>query len=162
MLDQFVVFCAQYLPSLILGVAIVFLVRLEKSRRMSAIALFLISSGVAFIADKVLNRLIESPRPFMVNDIAPLFPHSVDNGFPSEHVLLAIVVAGVIFAYNRKLGILLAILGLVVGSARVIANVHHPIDVVGGVAIALISIFCAHRVLSLQRVKDFLNGKGTK
>lgn len=93
----------------------------------------------------------------MVNDIAPLFPHSADNGFPSEHVLFAMVIAGVVFAYNRKLGVILAILGLIVGSARVIANVHHPIDVIGGIAIALMSIFCAYRVLSLQKVRDFLN-----
>ena len=162
MLDQFVVFWAQYLPFLILGVAIVFLLRLEKPRRVSAVALFLVSSGIAFVADKMLNRLIESPRPFLVNDIAPLFPHSADNGFPSEHVLFAIVIASVIFAYNRKLGIILAILGLVVGSARVLANVHHPIDVIGGIGIALVSIFCAHRMLSLQKVKDFLATKSTK
>lgn len=98
----------------------------------------------------------------MVNDIAPLFPHSIDNGFPSEHVLLAIVVAGVVFAYNRKLGVILAILGLVVGSARVIANVHHPIDIIGGAAIALISIFCAHWVLSTKKVQNFLIKKIAK
>ena len=162
MLDQFIVFCAQYLPFLILGIAVVFLARLEKSRRASAVLLLLVSSGTAFVDDKILNRLIESPRPFMVNDIAPLFSHSADNGFPSEHVLFAIVIASVIFAYNRKLGVALAILGLVVGSARVIANVHHPIDVIGGIGIALISVFCAHRVLSLQKVRDFLNTKTAK
>lgn len=98
----------------------------------------------------------------MVSDIPPLFPHSIDNGFPSEHVLLAIIVAGVVFAYNRKLGVILAILGLVVGSARVLANVHHPIDIIGGVTIALISIFCAHCVLSIQKVRDFLSTKIAK
>lgn len=162
MLDQFVVFCAQYLPFLILGVAIILLVRLEKSQRISATLLLFVSSGVAFVIDKVLNRLIESPRPFTVNDIAPLFPHSADNGFPSEHVLFALIIASVVFAYNRKLGVILAILGLMVGLARVIANVHHPIDVIGGVAIALTSIFCAHWVLSLQKVKNFLSTKTAK
>lgn len=157
MLDQIIIFCAQYLPFLIIGIAVIFFARLEKSRRISALVLFATSSGIAFIADKILNCLIESPRPFMVNDIAPLFPHSADNGFPSEHVLFAMVIAGVVFAYNRKLGVILAILGLIVGSARVIANVHHPIDVIGGIAIALMSIFCAYRVLSLQKVRDFLN-----
>lgn len=162
MFDQFVIFCAQYLPFLILGVAVIFFIRLERSRQVSVLALFVISSGIAFVADKILNRLVESPRPFMVNDIAPLFPHSIDNGFPSEHVLLAIVVAGVVFAYNRKLGVILAILGLVVGSARVIANVHHPIDIIGGAAIALISIFCAHWVLSTKKVQNFLIKKIAK
>lgn len=162
MFDNLVIFCAQYLPFLILGVAIVFLLRLEKPRRVSAVTLFLVASGIAFIVDKMFNRLVESPRPFMVNDIVPLFSHSADNGFPSEHVLFAIVVASVVFAYNRKLGIILAILGLVVGLARVIANVHHPIDVIGGIGIALASSFFAHRVLSLQKVKYFLATKSTK
>ena len=79
MFDQFVIFCAQYLPFLILGVAVIFFIRLERSRQVSVLALFVISSGIAFVADKILNRLVESPRPFMVNDIAPLFPHSIDN-----------------------------------------------------------------------------------
>ncbi len=160
--DQIIIFCAQYLPFLILGIAVIFFARLEKSRQVSAVILFLVSSGIAFVADKVLNRLIESPRPFMVSDIAPLFPHSADNGFPSEHVLFALIIASVVFAYNRKLGVILVILGLIVGSARVIANVHHPIDIIGGIVIALFSIFCAHRVLSFQKVRDFLSAKAAK
>lgn len=159
MFDQVVTFCAQYLPFVSLAIALIFIAGLEKLHRVSAVILFTISAGVAFIADKILNRLIESPRPFMVNDIAPLFEHSSDNGFPSEHVLLAILIASVIFIYNRRLGYILAILALIIGSARVIANVHHPIDVLGGAAIGMISVFCVYLVLSSKRVRDLLHEK---
>jgi len=151
MLDQIIIFCAQYLPFLILGIAVIFFARLEKSRRISALVLFATSSVIAFIADKILNRLIESPRPFMVNDIVPLFPHSADNGFPSEHVLFAMVIASVVFAYSRKLGIVLGILALVIGLARVAAYVHHPIDVLGGMLIAFVAVSGTFYVLSRPR-----------
>lgn len=161
MFDQITIFSAQYLPIVIVAITAVFLVLLEKARRMLALALLMASSIIAFALDKILNRLVESPRPFMVEGVAPLFAHSTDNGFPSEHVLLAVVLASVVFAYNRKLGIILAVLGLIVGAARVIANVHHPIDIAGGAVIAISSVFIAHRLLSLPKVQSLLKYKIT-
>lgn len=161
MFDQITIFSAQYLPILIVAITAVFLVLLEKTRRMSALALLAASSIIAFPLDKILNWLVESPRPFMVEGVVPLFAHSTDNGFPSEHVLLAVVLASVVFAYNRKLGIILAVLGLLVGAARVIANVHHPIDIVGGAVIAVIAVCVAHHLLSLPKVQSLLKYKNT-
>jgi undecaprenyl-diphosphatase len=162
MFDQLIIFVAQYLPFITAGVALWYILRLEISKRKSALVLLVLASAVAFVVDKILSSLISSPRPFVAQDIAPLFYHTADNGFPSEHVLFAMVIAGVLFAYNRVLGIILGILALFIGLARVIANVHHPIDIIGGAIIALISVFCAYRILSVQKVKDFLNAKSTK
>lgn len=162
MANTLIIFSAQYLPFIIAGVTLWYILRLEITKRKSALGLLVLSSVIAFAIDKILNQVISSPRPFVIEGIAPLFPHSVDNGFPSEHVVLAIVLAGVVFVYNKKLGIILAIFGLIVGSARVIANVHHPIDIIGGAIIALASIFCAHWVLSTKKVQNFLIKKIAK
>ena len=162
MTDTLLIFSAQYLPFLIVIVAILFMAKLEILLWRSAVALLFSASVIAFVTDKILNLIVFSPRPFVIKDVVPLFPHLADNGFPSEHVLFAMVIASVVFVYNRKLGVALGILALIVGLARVAANVHHPIDVIGGIVIAVTSTFCAHWVLSLQKVKNFLSTKIAK
>jgi undecaprenyl-diphosphatase len=159
MVQTIVIFCAQYLPFLIIAVALWFLLRLEISKRKSALGLLVLASTVAFVIDKILNQIISSPRPFVMKDITPLFAHAADNGFPSEHVLFAMVIASIVFAYNRKLGVILSILALGIGLARVIANVHHPIDVLGGAVIAITSVWGSYYVISRQRIQSLLGIK---
>ena len=43
-----------------------------------------------------------TPRPFVVQHVAPLFPRDADNGFPSDHTLLATFFAVCVFFYSRK------------------------------------------------------------
>lgn len=159
MFDQLIIFCAQYLPFLIVAVALWFILRLEISRRKSALGLMVFGSAIAFALDKILNQIIVSPRPFVIEDIAPLFPHVADNGFPSEHVLFAVLIANIVFVYNRKLGITLGILALIIGLARIAANVHHLIDVLGGTVIAIVSVLIAWHVISLPKVQSLLRVK---
>lgn len=159
MFDQLIIFCAQYLPFLVAAVALWFLLRLEILKRKSALGLLMLASTVALVTDKILNRIISSPRPFVIEDVAPLFPHAADNGFPSEHVVFAMVIASLVFVYNRKLGITLGILALIIGLARIIANVHHSIDVLGGAVIAIASVLGAWYVISLPKVQSLLKVK---
>lgn len=156
MIEAIVILCAQYLPFLVVAIALWFIFRLEISKRKSALWLMVFGSAVAFVIDKILNRIISSPRPFVVKDITPLFAHVADNGFPSEHALFAMVIACVVFVYNRRLGLILGILALSIGTARVIANVHNPIDIFGGIVIAIASVWGAWRVITLQRVQSLL------
>lgn len=157
-----IIFFAQYLPFALVGIALWFMLRFEILKRKSALALLVLASAFAFVIDKILNQLISSPRPFVVEGINPLFSHAVDNGFPSEHVLFAMVIAGVIFVYNRKLGIILGILAIMIGIARIVAYVHHPIDVLGGIAIALVSVFSAWHLLSRPKIQSVLGIKSSK
>lgn len=156
MTETLIVFSAQYLPFLIVAIALWFILRLEIPKRKFALGLLLSATGVAFIIDKILNSLVSSPRPFVIENVAPLFPHVADNGFPSEHVLFAMVIASMVFVYSRKLGIALGILALIIGLARIVANVHHPIDIFGGVVIAIVSVFIAWHVISLPKVQSLL------
>jgi|SRR3989344_1417072 len=140
MLDQFIIFCAQYLYLVIAGIGFFFLLFSERSIKKGVLAVGTVSTVLALVADKTFNQLIESPRPFLSEGVVALFPHVVSNGFPSEHVLFAIVIAGTIFIFNKKLGGFLAVLGLVVGYGRVFANVHHPVDILGALIIGITSV----------------------
>lgn len=79
------------------------------------------------------------PRPFVVNNFTPLIPHAPDNGFPSDHALLVASIAIIGTYINRKLGIVLWILAVLVGIGRVYVGVHHAIDVVGSFLIAILA-----------------------
>lgn len=140
MLDQLIIFCAQYLYLVIAGIGFFFLLLSERSIKKEILVIGVISVTLALATDKILNQLIESPRPFLNEGVVALFPHVASNGFPSEHVLFAIVIAGTIFIFNKKLGGILAVLGIVVGCARVLANVHHPVDILGALIIGITSV----------------------
>jgi undecaprenyl-diphosphatase len=79
----------------------------------------------------------------------PLIPHEADNGFPSVHTLYAMTTAAVIIIFKRKTGILLALLAVMVGVARVLAGVHHTADIIGGLAIAVFAVFLGWLILKL-------------
>ena len=64
---------------------------------------WLIVSGITGTLAEILTQLggslFNDPRPFAVGHFRPLIPHVTDNGFPSDHALLAaFLVACVIFA----------------------------------------------------------------
>lgn len=98
-----------------------------------------LSFPLSFIIAKIFAHFIYDPRPFVVEHIKPLFAHAADNGFPSDHMLLTMTIASVVFAYNKKLGILLTFIAICIGAARVLANVHHIEDIVGSATIAVVA-----------------------
>ena len=157
MFDQIVIFFAEYVYLVVAGIAFCFVIFSELPIKNGVLAVGILSAVVALVAGKILNRIIESPRPFMAEDIVPLFPHSFSNGFPSEHTLFAIVIACTIFLYNQKLGGALIVLTLGIGLARVLANVHYPVDVFGGLLIGIASVCVGLYIFSHLGIKKYLS-----
>lgn len=93
---------------------------------------------IVYIAGLLASTLYYNPRPFVSEHITPLISHAADNGFPSDHTLLAAALASIVFCFNRKLGIVLFAIALLVGTARVLAGIHHWIDIVGSFVIVTV------------------------
>jgi undecaprenyl-diphosphatase len=91
------------------------------------------------IAIKVTSLAWTDPRPFAVDGRPPLFAHSRDNGFPSDHTAAGSAVAATVLAYRRRLGAGLLVLAALVGAARVVAHVHHVPDVLAGLGIGILA-----------------------
>jgi undecaprenyl-diphosphatase len=72
--------------------------------------------------------------------VTPYFSSSTDNGFPSDHTAFSAVIALAVCAFSRKIGIGLIVLALVIGSARVIAGVHHGQDIIGGFLLGALGV----------------------
>lgn len=62
------------------------------------------SLPTAYVVGRVASWLIDSPRPFVSHDLTPLFAHTADNGFPSEHAPF-ITLSALVYTVNKPLGI---------------------------------------------------------
>lgn len=144
-MNTVIIFSASYLYLLVLVLALALFVNLDRPTKWNVVKLAALVFPLCFLAALALGNLIASPRPFVVDQLTPLIPAATDNGFPSDHTLLAMAVADVVFAYRRRAGRVLFVLAALVGIGRVEAHVHHPIDVVGSALIALIVTFVCCR-----------------
>ncbi|HEY0358559.1 MAG TPA: phosphatase PAP2 family protein [Mycobacteriales bacterium] len=143
-MNTVIVVVAEYL--LYVLAAIAFGVWLVQSRRgkvvlglQAVVALVLVGVGITVAA-----ALHADPRPFVHDPHShPLFAHAADNGFPSDHSVAAAMVAALVFAYRRALGLIVAAGAVLVAVSRVAAHVHHAQDVVAGLALGALAGYAA-------------------
>jgi undecaprenyl-diphosphatase len=134
-MDPLIIFLAKYLiVGVILVLAITWL-KLSARGRKELVVAVIIAGLIAAVLTKLTGKIYFHPRPFAVQHIKPLIPHAADNGFPSEHTVLAMTLTAVIYYYRKKLALAAFVLTLGVGIGRVLAHVHSPLDIVGGLAV---------------------------
>jgi undecaprenyl-diphosphatase len=139
-MNTLISFLAQYLFLVPPVVFIVVLVRLKADKRAEILFLLILSAVLTTLLVKLATTLHQDPRPFIRNGIKPLISSSTDNGFPSDHSAFSALIAFVVMKYNRRVGLGLFIIALLVGTARVLAGVHHTQDIIGGIVIAGVSV----------------------
>ena len=93
----------------------------------------LVACSVAWIIAFLIKKFFPTLRPFVLNgkEVEVMLKPS-DGAFPSEHTTLAFALATTIFMHDRKIGWIYLIAAAAVGISRVLANVHYPIDILGG------------------------------
>jgi len=90
---------------------------------------------LAYAVSKVLTGVVADPRPYLVEHVRPLISVARDNGFPSDHTLLAAFLTATLWWLDRR-----ALAAFAVGTVLVMAGclgigAHHTIDVLGAVGI---------------------------
>jgi undecaprenyl-diphosphatase len=96
----------------------------------------LLASLVAWLITMIIKHFFPTVRPFVRNGgEVDVFIKPTDAAFPSAHTALAFSLAVTIFMHDRKVGWFYLIGALMVGVARVLANVHYPVDILGGALI---------------------------
>jgi undecaprenyl-diphosphatase len=149
-MDTFFIICAKYLIVLPVAIAAWFFYRFPEKRKL---AIFGIASlALTYIAAKIGSHLYNDPRPFVVGNFTPLISHAPDNGFPSDHMLLASALPAVIIYYSRPYAIVLWALAIIIGISRIYVGVHHRIDVVGSVVIAVVMTGIVHFILRRYKI----------
>jgi undecaprenyl-diphosphatase len=139
-MNGFIVLTGEYLVYVI---GLIFVIFFFQKRQAGIILLTAASLINALLLAVVCGEMFKSVRPFVLEHTSPLIRHGADNGFPSNHALLAMTLASIVYIYHRPWGLALGAAGILVGIARVMAGVHHPIYIIGSVVIALGSVYAA-------------------
>jgi len=128
--------------------------KIKKEQVIHAVSASLIALFVAFL----IKKFFPTVRPFIINgkEIDVLFKPT-DGAFPSEHTVIAFALAVTVFMHDRKVGWWFLVGALVVGVARVFANVHYPIDIIGGAFLGTIVAVIVERMHLFQLLKNFKN-----
>lgn len=136
-----IIFGAKYLIVAVVIIAGIFWLWQNKTDKKIMAVRGAIALPITLIVARFTSMLYYHPRPFVVENTAPLIKHAADNGFPSDHTLLAAACAALVFSYNKKLGELLYLLTALIGTSRVVAKVHHPLDIIGSIVIASVVVW---------------------
>lgn len=149
-MNEIIILVAKYLYLVSVLLAVYYWLRLPgpDKRRMGLLAV--ITLPLALIIGKIASHFISDPRPFVVLHVQPLLAHAADNGFPSDHTLLTMTLAAIVFVLNKKWGVGLVVIALLVGVSRILALVHHPLDILGSTVIAIVATYIAKLVLDRQ------------
>jgi undecaprenyl-diphosphatase len=99
----------------------------------------LMAGLIAWLITLVIKNAFPTLRPFAINgrEVDVLFRPN-DSAFPSAHTALAFSLAVTIFLHDKVVGWIFLLAALFIGVARVFANVHYPIDILGGALIGTI------------------------
>lgn len=137
------VFCADWLVFLLAAAWVVVAARRRGAFSGDVVARLVVLALAAYAASKVLGGLIVDPRPYVVEHLRPPVPIARDNGFPSDHTLLAaLLAAGLYWVDRRLIGLFAAGVALVMAGRLAIAA-HHTLDVAGSVLIVLAALLLA-------------------
>lgn len=147
MWNEVIVIGAKYLYLVIVAAALIYWIVTPRTTKKYLVILGIVVCASALITSRIVAHFFYDPRPFVVRHFTPLVPHAPDNGFPSDHTLLGSAIAGTITVCNPILGIALWLITAMVGTARVLAGIHSPIDIAGSICIGAAAALVAHFLL---------------
>ncbi len=148
-LDDVMKFSANYVIFLIAALLVMswFVRASAGENRRIAVYSGIASAGLAVIVAVIIEHLYSHPRPFCpvgapsAGDVAQLVHHACDTSFPSDHTTAAFGMTAGAGIFRPKLGIVLLILSVLVGFARVFVGIHWPGDIAGGAALGIVAAF---------------------
>jgi membrane-associated phospholipid phosphatase len=109
-------------------------------------------AGIVTVAlVKVAGALRFESRPFVVEHVPPLVPHVPDNAFPSDHLAAAGLAFAFLWPRSKSLAIVALLFAAAIGTARVIARLHWPIDIVIGFALGTLAVALTRAAFARKR-----------
>lgn len=144
--DTAIIFLAQYLGYFLLVVFFILLF-LKKDWKDNLLRkkIFLISFLSVIFSRLVFTEAIRffyaSNRPFVGNIVNQLLFHETSYSFPSGHAAFYFALAISIFLFNKKWGTVFLIGAALISIARIMAGIHWPLDILGGIIVSLSAVF---------------------
>jgi len=125
--------------------------REEKEQKINdkkAVVYVLISLALAFLVDEIVNLLKVRHRPFVTFPayVAKLNVVQDLTSFPSTHTIFVFVISFSLYLSNyRKLAYGLMAFAVILGLSRIVAGVHYPFDILGGIVLGAVIPIFVHR-----------------
>lgn len=122
-----------------LCVAIVAFAAWRKPPQRAFLMAMLFAAGAASLLAHELAQLIQMPRPFVLGLSPAYIAHGARGSMPSAHASVMFTAALVLCLRRplRGVGVIVFLLALLTGWARVYVGVHFPLDVAGGLLLAM-------------------------
>lgn len=118
---------------------------IPNKEKYQAYARILMAGLTAYLMAKIISLLYQPAelRPFELMGVNPRASFLNNPGFPSDHALFAMAITLAVFfeTGRKKLAAVCLAMTLLICTGRVLALVHTPLDVIGGVTIALAGAF---------------------
>ncbi len=147
LMTEIIIFTASYVYLISIATFIGYYFYTKNTKRRQFLILSIFTLPLSYLTGLLASFLYYDPRPFVVLHITPLLKHAADNGFPSDHALLMGTLAAIVTVFNKRVGIFLWVLAILVGAARVRAAVHHTIDILASFGIAICATIVVYAIL---------------
>ncbi len=125
---------------LLAGYALLF--RVPRGHRFQAYCRIIMAGLTAYLVAKLLASVYQpaTERPFEILGMSAGAAYLNNPGFPSDHALFAAFLTLAVWFETRARGVTAVLVGLtlVLCVGRVLALVHTPIDIIGGLLVAWI------------------------
>jgi undecaprenyl-diphosphatase len=140
-IDALIIFFGQYFSYLLIIIFCLFLYFLKRDQK-TKLSSFIITIVSALALSSALTYLIRflyhRPRPFTAFAIKNLLVET-SYSFPSHHATFFFTMATVIYLYNKNWGRGFFIAALIICLSRIIAGIHYPSDILGGMIIGVLA-----------------------
>jgi len=115
------------------------------------------SGLIVYYINKVIGFYFFRERPYISlgfeNLLGEVHP---DKSFPSDHTSLAWTMALMVFLYNKKYGVFLLAIALLVSISRILAGVHYISDILGGIVVGTIIALFVYWLTKRSWIKKYL------
>src|SRR4051812_12967921 len=96
LMDSLIVFCATYLLWVEVIAFIIFVAMARRRVRVRLVLISAIALPLSYLFGRLAGHLWYDTRPFVDSGVTPLLSYTADNGFPSDHMLLAATLAMIV------------------------------------------------------------------
>lgn len=138
--DMLIIFLGAYFQYFLVIFLFLFLYfsKYSKQQKFRMFWVTIISTVIArFGIVEIIRFFYHRPRPFALHQIHQLLSEN-EWSFPSGHAAFFFAMATAIYLYNKKWGLYFFIGAIFMNISRIVAGVHYPSDIIGGMIVGVI------------------------